>query len=88
MTDEADAMHALDLVRDGGFSIGPQWAKAHEIAQAHEGVPAFDWIHALCHRIEGDDWNADYWYRRAGRERSSGKVEDEWRHMRETLTGG
>ena len=24
-------------------------------------------IHAYLHRDEGDDWNAKYWYRQAGR---------------------
>lgn len=25
------------------------------------------WIHALLHLIEGDQWNADYWFSRAGK---------------------
>jgi hypothetical protein len=53
--------------------------RAHEIAQDHEGIADFDWLHALCHRIEGDDWNAGYWYRRAGRERGHGAIEAEWK---------
>lgn len=80
--DRKDLERALDLLRDGGFAVGPGWRAAHEIAQAREGTAAFDWLHALCHRIEGDDWNAGYWYRRAGRERHDGSVEEEWRAIR------
>ena len=25
------------------------------------------WIHALLHVIEGDQWNADYWFSKAGK---------------------
>ncbi|MGO8506796.1 hypothetical protein AB9F35_36580, partial [Rhizobium leguminosarum] len=44
------------------------------------------WGHALCHRIEGDDLNADYWYRRAGKMRGMGSMADEWSAMRAELS--
>jgi len=44
-----------------------RWDEAHAIAQAHEGEPLFDWLHAVLHKLEGDAGNARYWYRRAGR---------------------
>ena len=44
----------------------------------NEGTPVFDWLHALIHRIEGDDTNAGDWYRRAGKIRHAGSIEDEW----------
>ena len=44
-----------------------RWDEAHAIAQAHEGEPLADWLHAVLHKIEGDAGNARYWYRRAGR---------------------
>lgn len=44
-----------------------EWEAAHAIAQSNEGEPAHDWVHAHLHRVEGDAWNAAYWYRRAGR---------------------
>lgn len=53
---------ALLLAKDN------QWEAAHDIAQSNEGHPDFDRIHALLHRIEGDEWNAKYWYRRIGLE--------------------
>lgn len=42
------------------------WEAAHNIAQQHEGEKDFDRLHAFLHREEGDEWNAHYWYRRAG----------------------
>lgn len=73
---------ALDHLRSGDFRMGDEAEKAHEICQSHEGDPMFDWIHALVHRIEGDDWNAGYWYRRAGKDRNPGSVEEEWLAIR------
>lgn len=44
-----------------------RWDDAHDIAQALEGEPMADWLHAVLHKIEGDDGNARYWYRRCGK---------------------
>ena len=66
-------IEAIDRLAAGGFAMGADWQAVHDICQRHEGEQPFDWGHALCHRIEGDDWNADYWYRRAGKTRGSGR---------------
>lgn len=79
---------ALERLKAGGFAVGPDWHTAHEISQAREGEASFDWVHALCHRIEGDDRNADYWYRRAGRSRGQGSVAREWEMIRAALLPG
>jgi len=43
-----------------------QWDEAHSIAQdIHTSMGS--WIHALLHVIEGDQWNADYWFSKAGK---------------------
>ncbi|TCD14493.1 hypothetical protein [Oricola cellulosilytica] len=84
--DRNAALAALDLLKSGDFKTGPEWKRAHEIAQANEGKPEFDRIHALCHRIEGDEGNAAYWYRRAGKPRHSDDLEEEWAHLRAALT--
>ncbi len=52
------------------------WHAAHEIVQAIESRDSA-WVHAHLHRVEGDLWNADYWYRRAGRTRPETSLEDE-----------
>ncbi|SER61426.1 hypothetical protein SAMN04488023_11256 [Pedobacter rhizosphaerae] len=38
-------------------------------------------IHAYLHRKEGDIWNADYWYRRAGESRPQISLEEEWEEL-------
>ena len=53
------------------------WKKAHEIAQDVPG-PDGAWVHAYLHRKEGDEWNAGYWYRRAGRTAAHGDWRVEW----------
>lgn len=60
------------------------WKAAHEEAQAgadHECA----WVHALLHREEGDQWNAEYWYKRAGKPAFHGSIEQEREAMIATL---
>lgn len=58
------------------------WDRAHDIAQDYENEFG-NWIHAYLHRKEGDEWNAGYWYRRAGREKppTSISLAEEWEQM-------
>jgi hypothetical protein len=62
------------------------WNKAHECAQADEGDPSCDWVHAYLHRKEGDASNARYWYRRSGKPVASHALPDEWRAIAQALT--
>ena len=75
---KSELQSAIDHLKTGNFALGKDWEEAHEICQAHEGNPLSDWLHALVHRIEGDDRNAGYWYKHAGKERHPGSVEEEW----------
>jgi hypothetical protein len=61
------------------------WDSAHECAQADEGNPSCDWVHAYLHRKEGDASNAGYWYRRAGKPVARTALTDEWRAIAESL---
>ncbi len=79
------ARQALTLLHEGDYAMGPEWDAAHQIAQAHEGDALFDRIHAIVHRIEGDEWNADYWYRRAGLTMTDGPVSEEAEALRQGL---
>ncbi|MBP1844442.1 hypothetical protein J2046_002701 [Rhizobium petrolearium] len=84
--DLARLVQAFGSLAANGFVMGAEWQAVHEICQAHEGEPLFDWGHALCHRIEGDDRNADYWYRRAGKRHAAGTVAEEWSAMKAELS--
>lgn len=54
-----------------------QWDRAHSIAQDID-TDQGSAVHAYLHREEGVLWNADYWYRRAGRVRPEISLEEEW----------
>lgn len=60
------------------------WEKSHQVIQDIEGSEAA-WIHAYLHRKEGDIWNADYWYNRAGRKRPTIPLEKEWDELVRTF---
>jgi hypothetical protein len=64
------------------------WKTAHECAQADEGDPSCDWVHAYLHRKEGDASNAGYWYGQAGKPVGAGALPDEWRAIVATLLKG
>ncbi len=60
------------------------WDKAHNIIQDVPDKTA-SWIHAYLHLKEGDIWNADYWYNKAGRERPAFSLEEEWEEIVKAL---
>lgn len=64
------------LLRAVWHGLHGEWDPAHEIAQAG-GDRQSAWVHAWLHRIEGDQWNARYWYGRAGREMPAGATREE-----------
>ena len=57
------------------------WKRAHESAQQDEG----SWVHAYLHRKEGDQGNAAYWYRRAGKPVCREPLEAEWLSIAKAL---
>ena len=86
------------LLHDGppkGLSLGltalwwdgkGDWTKAHESAQQDEG-PTGAWVHAYLHTKGGDDSNAAYWYRRAGKSPSQKSLTEEWNEIARSLLG-
>jgi hypothetical protein len=69
--------HFSDLQQGLWYAAKGDWDAAHNIAQEHEGTKDFDHLHAHLHRVEGDDWNAGYWYRRAGVSLSTKSLSEE-----------
>lgn len=59
------------------YDAKSDWNKAHLLIQDVDNSNA-SWIHAYLHRKEGDTANADYWYRRAGKQRPSVSLQEEW----------
>ena len=56
------------------------WEKAHDVISENE-TKSHCLIHAYLHRKEGDIWNADYWYRKAGEKRREWSLEEEWEYL-------
>jgi hypothetical protein len=56
------------------------WNTAHDLINDLTSMDAA-WVHAYMHRKEGDLGNADYWYRRAGKSRSTQSLQDEWESL-------
>ena len=61
-----------------------QWDRAHELAQQAPD-PDGAWVHAYLHRVEGDESNAGYWYRRADRPHSKADLPAEWEEIAAAL---
>ena len=60
------------------------WRRAHALVdelETQEGMA----VHAYLHRAGGEDWNAEYWYKRAGRSYYHSDLKDEWRALVEGL---
>lgn len=72
--DVAEVLKALWWARKG------DWERAHQMVQEIDTDDAA-WVHAHLHRQEGDLDNADYWYRRAQRARTSVTLDLEWEQM-------
>ena len=56
------------------------WVKAHDEVDGLDGNDAAR-IHAYLHRKEGDKWNSDYWYRRAGENSPELTLDEEWEQL-------
>lgn len=53
------------------------WDKAHDHAQARDDAAGMH-VHAYLHRKEGDQFNAEYWYRRCSVAPSRLTLDEEW----------
>jgi hypothetical protein len=63
------------------------WAQAHGMVDDLE-TPEGMAVHAYLHRKEGVEWNAEYWYKRAGRKFKRATLDAEWEALVEGLTEG
>ena len=60
------------------------WPRAHQLVDELETTDAMA-VHAYLHRKEGEQWNADYWYRLAGRTYHRDQLSEEWTALVEGL---
>ena len=69
--DIGDALRALWHQARG------EWDRAHELVQDQDDDSGA-WVHAHLHRVHGEDGNAGYWYRRAGKPHARVPLNEEW----------
>jgi hypothetical protein len=62
------------------------WKAAHDLVDGLAGKEAAH-IHAYLHRKEGDDWNARYWYNKAGEPFFDGSLGEEWKQLQAKYSG-
>lgn len=83
--DASDAPAGIDgVLRALWLDARGQWDAAHRVVQEMDTQSAA-WVHAYLHRKEGDEGNAGYWYRRAGKPHARTALDDEWRDIARTL---
>lgn len=63
-----------------------EWDAAHGLVDDSTDPDGCE-VHAYLHRREGDDGNAAYWYRQAGRRVASGSLDAEWQALVQRLLG-
>ena len=74
-----ECTRALELIRLGS------WHEAHDIVENRTSKYARQ-IHAHLHRIEGDEWNARYWYNQAGVQPPNCSLEQEWLNLFDSIS--
>jgi hypothetical protein len=67
------------------YDAKDDWKSAHTLVDKMEDKKAC-WIHAYLHRKEGDIWNADYWYNKAGKKRPAVSLSEEWEQLAKAFT--
>ena len=50
-----------NLIKALEFAINDEWDASHKIVQEMHSNYS-NWIHAVLHKIEGDESNSRYWY--------------------------
>jgi hypothetical protein len=61
-------MNKSDLKLAVQAALNGDWDASHKIAQSYSDGTA-NWIHAVLHKIEGDESNSRYWYARTAGQR-------------------
>src|SRR5262249_6640480 len=82
--DDAQPPVVAPVLRALWYAAKGKWDEAHTIAQDINDSSGA-WVHAYLHRVEGDQENARYWYRRAGHIEATDGLEAEWARIATAL---
>jgi hypothetical protein len=53
------------LIKAVDLALAGDWAAAHDLVDDIEDDTTACWLHACLHKMEPDETNARYWYRRS-----------------------
>ncbi len=76
--------HLSPILQSLWYAGKDNWQAAHDIIEKLDSIESC-WVHAYLHRVEGDQWNAGYWYRRAGKPMPEYSLSKEWRELVDQL---
>ena len=65
-------MNKQALIMAVEAALAGDWHQSHNIVQEYSDDVA-NWIHAVLHKIEGDEFNSNYWYARSAVNGINGK---------------
>lgn len=86
LTDKEPSPNWPDALRSLWYDAKGNWEASHDIAQEmHNNMGS--WIYAYLHRKEGDEFNARFWYRQAGKPFLTISFEEEHKQMVELFLG-
>ncbi|WP_236975359.1 hypothetical protein [Membranihabitans maritimus] len=78
---EKKSSHSLNIHQEALWHIHEDsWEKAHNLVQ-DESDSLSCLIHAYLHKLEGDTWNANYWYSRADSPPLQMSNKEEWEYL-------
>ena len=84
LAEPAPPKGASPLLKALWHAAHDEWDTAHRIAQDDDSADGA-WVHAYLHRVEGDEGNAGYWYRRAGKPHCESSLQSEWTEIAQAL---
>ncbi len=76
MISKEEMLEAIEL------DMNEEWEEALRIVQHYDGQISC-WFRAYLYRKAGDEWNANYWYDKAGRKMSKRNFDSELEEIRE-----
>lgn len=79
--------HASVYLQALWYDAKGDWDKAHSLVDSLADKTACR-VHAYLHRVEGDNWNASYWYSRAGKSMPAISLKEEWQQLVQSLLQG
>ncbi len=85
LTNNAPPQNASVYLQALWYDAKGDWNKAHSLVDSLQGSTAAA-VHAYLHRVEGDNWNANYWYKRANKKMPDISLKEEWKRLVEELS--